>query len=115
MTRLALLVLRCIDIEATRSFYELLGLRFERQRHGSGPEHFASEDSDVIVELYPAIDARAVSTERLGFVVASLEHTVTTIAARGGRVRSKPALSEFGFRAVIEDPDGRAVELVQGW
>ena len=40
-----------MDIEVTRSFYELLGLRLERQRHGNGVEHFSSEDSDVIVEL----------------------------------------------------------------
>lgn len=115
MTRLSLLVLRCVDIEVTRAFYELLGLRFERQRHGAGVEHFACEDNEVVVELYPATDTRPVSTERLGFIVASLDQTVAQITARGGRVRSSPAHSELGFRAVIEDPDGRAVELVQGW
>lgn len=115
MTRLSLLVLRCVDIEATRAFYELLGLRFVRQRHGDGVEHLACEESDVIVELYPATGTRPVSTERLGFVVASLDQVVGEVAARGGRIRTQPALSEFGYRAVIEDPDGRAVELVQGW
>jgi catechol 2,3-dioxygenase-like lactoylglutathione lyase family enzyme len=44
MKRLNLLVLRCGDVEGCRAFYEVLGLRFVKHRHGQGPEHYAHED-----------------------------------------------------------------------
>ena len=54
MRSLNLLVLRCRDVEASREFYECLGLTFDRYHHVSGPEHFAHEDEVGVIELYPA-------------------------------------------------------------
>lgn len=39
---LNLLVLRCRDIEATRTFYTQLGLTFTREQHGSDPVHYST-------------------------------------------------------------------------
>ena len=53
MNGLNLLVLRCRDLERARAFYEVLGLRFTRHAHGSGPQHYAHEDERGVFELYP--------------------------------------------------------------
>ncbi len=110
-----MLVLRCSDIDKTRAFYEKLGMRFERERHGTGAEHFACADGDVTIELYPSRDPSAKGVERLGFTVHSLDQAVAAVREAGALVRSAPTLTEAGPRAVVEDPDGRAVELEQGW
>lgn len=51
MLAINLLVLRCADLERSRLFYELLGLRFTRHAHGSGLEHYAHEDERGVFEL----------------------------------------------------------------
>ena len=40
--RLNLIVLYSPDIERLRAFYTVLGLEFEREKHGRGPEHYAA-------------------------------------------------------------------------
>lgn len=108
---LNLLVLRCRDVERSRSFYELLGMRFERHQHGKGPEHLAHEDERGVFELYP-LGAEAVSADQtgLGFVVTSLDASRAEFESRGfkpGAVRDNP----WGRTFVVRDPDGRRVEL----
>ncbi|HEX2731005.1 MAG TPA: hypothetical protein VHM70_05345 [Polyangiaceae bacterium] len=43
MLNLALLVLRCQDLERSRQFYAALGLVFTSEQHGSGPVHYLIE------------------------------------------------------------------------
>lgn len=115
MARLSFLVLRCVDIEKSRAFYEMIGLRFVRERHGNGVEHYASEDGALSLELYPTRAGTAISHERLGFAVESLDQTVGALARNGAVIRSAPAHTEWGPRAIVEDPDGRLIELEQDW
>lgn len=52
-----LLVLRTNRLEDVRTFYSALGARFESERHGNGPEHYAATlGDDFVLELYPCID-----------------------------------------------------------
>jgi catechol 2,3-dioxygenase-like lactoylglutathione lyase family enzyme len=86
--RLNLLVLRCRDIVATRAFYEGMGigLLFTQEQHGAGPDHYSAQlDGGLVLELYPA--KGDTDNTRLGF------------GTGGGNCR------------VVEDPDGRNVEL----
>lgn len=48
-----LLVIRVADIETTRIFFEGLGLDFVKEKHGSGPEHYAHVSGDRVFEIYP--------------------------------------------------------------
>lgn len=110
MRNLNLLVLRSSDIEATRRFYEMIGFAFERHAHGSGPEHYASEDEAGVFEIYPATQAAGVDQVGLGFVTADLEGDQERLLAAGFAsqpIRSNP----WGRTFVIRDPDGRRVEV----
>lgn len=103
-----LLVLRCIDIERSRAFYELVGVTFVREQHRTGPEHFAAVLGDVTIELYPASSTRPPEAGlRIGLKVEDVDVVVKSIAAAGHQRR------EVGGSSFL-DPDGRIVVLSDG-
>lgn len=94
--RTTLLVIYTPNLESCRTFYQALGLTFEREQHGSGPEHFAAVlPGGTVFELYPATEHRRTGAMRLGFAVES-------------QAISPPL--EPG-RHLLTDPDGRTVEI----
>ncbi len=96
------------------SFYQVLGLKFKPEKHGTGPEHYSSQIGDVVLEIYPAGAATDVDrTTRLGFEVQALDEIVGILRANGHKVSQEPKASAWGFRSVTIDPDGRSVELLQ--
>jgi len=48
-----------------------------------------------------------------GFNVASLEDTLTALAGHGAPVLVSHQVRPWACRAVVQDPDGRAVEINQ--
>ncbi|MFI0777418.1 VOC family protein [Streptomyces sp. NPDC021212] len=94
--RIALVVLYTDHLEESRAFYAGLGLPLVQEQHGRGPLHYAATLPDnTVFELYPANARRPASSVRLGFTV-------------DGRAMTPPLAPG---RHVVEDPDGRAVEL----
>lgn len=111
--RLNLTVIRCSDIEASAGFYRLLGLAFEKHRHGKGPEHVASTTEGPTFELYPASERFPVTVgTRLGFAVESCDEACRLLEEAGHAIESAAADSPWGRRAVAIDPDGHRVEIV---
>ncbi|RYE83338.1 MAG: VOC family protein, partial [Myxococcales bacterium] len=58
-----------------------------------------------------APDRRAAGATLLGLRVADLDETLARLTHAGARVLTPLQLTPHGPRAVVEDPDGRAVEL----
>lgn len=111
---LNLVVLRSPDLPRAVAFYSRLGLQFARHRHGNGPEHFAAELGDGVFELYPlAPDGPTTLGTRIGFSVPSLDAAVAAISDFPNAIVSPPKDSKWGRRAVVSDPDGHRVELLQ--
>jgi lactoylglutathione lyase len=95
-------------------FYSLLGLRFTQHRHGNGPEHFAAELGSSVFELYPlAPNVASTLGTRIGFRIPSLEAVIAALGDYPAAVHSPPKMSPWGLRAVVADPDGHLVELIQ--
>lgn len=90
-----------------------MGLLFTRHSHGTGPEHYSSEVSGVVFEIYP-LTSKSQSTvgTRIGFSVDSVDQVVSLLSQTGAEVVSPPADSEWGRRAVVKDLDGHIVELL---
>jgi lactoylglutathione lyase len=111
MSFLNLVVLRCIDIERTRAFYECLGLQFERHRHGDGPEHLtAVDDWAIVIELYPATERNPADRCGVGLGVANPEKAIMALRSNGfdpGPIEQRP----WGPSFVVRDPEGRRVEV----
>jgi catechol 2,3-dioxygenase-like lactoylglutathione lyase family enzyme len=105
-----LLVLRTPRLEDMRTFYSALGARFESERHGNGLEHYAATlGDDFVLELYPRLDgAMPDAGLRLGVRVDNIRESLCSI---GQSV--VPRQTQWGLRALVRDPDGRTVELVE--
>jgi predicted enzyme related to lactoylglutathione lyase len=110
---LNLVVIRSADLDRAARFYGALGIQFQREKHGSGPEHLAGNVGSVVLEIYPGSEAGDTRGVRLGFRIASLAATLVAVQEADGIVVSPAQESPWGLRAVVSDPDGRRVELVQ--
>jgi lactoylglutathione lyase len=118
--RIGALVLFASDLERTVAFYRLLGLPLDVDDHGGdGPLHFACELAGCHVAVFPAAgegeppDHRGPGAVLAGFAVDSVEDTVEAVRAFGAAVLQESEPYPWGRRAVVEDPDGRAVEVYQ--
>jgi lactoylglutathione lyase len=110
----SLLVIRSSDIERAAAAYRVLGLNLTKERHGSGPEHYACMLGDCVFEIYPSRGNAGTSPViRLGFHVASVEETVAMWKEHGCKVVTEAQQSEWGMRAVLEDLDGHRIELTE--
>ena len=111
---LTMLVLRSHRLEQTKNFYEALGIAFTREQHGSGPVHYSGHLGGTLLELYPlSSELPEENSVRLGFAIEDLESTMDLLRGAGATILSQPEEKAWGYRAVIRDPDGRAVELYQ--
>lgn len=108
--KLNLLVLRTPRLEDMRTFYSALGASFQREQHGDGPEHYAATlADDFVLELYPRVDGATPDPGlRLGIKVDNIREALGAI---GQSVA--PRQTQWGLRALVHDPDGRTVELVE--
>jgi catechol 2,3-dioxygenase-like lactoylglutathione lyase family enzyme len=111
---LNLVVLRSPDVARAAAFYTRLGLQFSQHRHGSGPEHFAAELPGGVFELYPlSPDGPSTLGTRIGFRVPSVDAAIAALSDFPNAVVTSARDSEWGRRAVVADPDGHRVELLQ--
>ena len=112
--KLKLIVLRSSDMAKLAEFYSALGLTFEKHRHGTGPEHFGSEDADVVFEIYAKRNQSDTTTNvRLGFEVMDLDSVLRQLEGFEFRVISEPKESPWGRRMVIDDIEGHRIELTE--
>ncbi|MFK7821621.1 MAG: VOC family protein, partial [Planctomycetaceae bacterium] len=108
----SLIVLRVSDLSRSAEFYARLGVHFESEQHGDGPEHFAAQLGHTVFELYPATGKWPVSTSvRLGFRVNGIDATVDQLRRSDVTILTEPQASSWGRRAVVVDPDGHRIEL----
>src|SRR6516164_6546054 len=112
---LSLVVLKTRQVEGLRRFYGALGIELAEERHGKGPAHYAGRVGGVVLEVYPLPEdgPTADATTRLGFALEKVAEVVQGLRGLGAPVVTKPQVTEWGFRAVVRDPDGRAVELYE--
>ncbi|WP_239375736.1 MULTISPECIES: VOC family protein [unclassified Frankia] len=95
-TQINLIVLYCSDVSACREFYRTLGLVFERERHGSGPEHYAATlAGGAVLELYPAGGREVTGRIRIGLTIY---HSDFDLPLEPGN-------------HVLRDPEGRTIDI----
>ena len=113
---LGLIVLRTATLTQTLEFYQALGLNFVEEKHGNGPTHYSCNLGQTVLEIYPgkpgiAPDRKSSGATMLGFQVASVNQTLEAINKIGAKIISSPQNTPHGCRALIEDPNGRAIEI----
>ncbi|MEL6717222.1 MAG: VOC family protein [Bacteroidota bacterium] len=115
MPKLNLIVLRTNQAQKLAALYELLGLEFDYHQHGNGPFHYSAILGEVVFEIYPLRKSQTKSDDslRLGFQVSNLDKTIEKLRSENIRIIAFPEQGEWGYRAVIQDLDGRKIELTQ--
>ncbi len=103
---LSLLVLRCRDIETSKSFYENFGMKFIKEKHGKGAEHFAAELNEFVLELYPLKQGQEIDPSRLGFSFENKPGTLDLLKTNNSGLGLEESNS-----TTIQDPDGRKIEI----
>jgi catechol 2,3-dioxygenase-like lactoylglutathione lyase family enzyme len=102
--------------DAMVAFYRALGVPLVDEQHDDGPLHAAADVGGIHVAIYPADGTantagyRTAGGAMIGFTVASLDET---LAVLGATVERPPEDVPWGRRAVVVDPDGRAVEVTE--
>jgi predicted enzyme related to lactoylglutathione lyase len=112
---LNLVVIRAKDLDAARRFYETFGFSFEIHKHGLGVEHLAGGpyQHGTVLEVYPLREDQTPTTSiRLGFSVDAVDAYIDDLLRAGGNIVEAPHDSQWGRRAVIQDPEGHKVDLV---
>jgi lactoylglutathione lyase len=110
---LRLLVLRTGDTKKLADFYAFLGLSFEYHKHGNSVYHYSAFMQNTILEIYPLAknQVEADKNLRLGFGVNDFEAVIANLKNINVTFSSEPEETDFGFMAVVVDPDGRKIEL----
>jgi predicted enzyme related to lactoylglutathione lyase len=108
-----LLVIRTSDIAKLADFYTLLGLTFEYHKHGKSPYHYSAPVGNTILEIYSLAKSQTeVDKElRVGFALDNFENAITALKDKNVEFLSEPMQTDYGFMAIIKDPDGRRIEL----
>jgi hypothetical protein len=109
---LSLIVLRSARMGPMLNFYAALGVELKPEQHGSGPVHLAGRAGGVVLEVYPLAEGCDEERVRLGLTVPDLAVALRALAGEGFP-QTGPAPTPWGLRAVVRDPDGRAVELYE--
>lgn len=117
MVEIASLVLFSGKVGETTAFYRALGVPLADEDHEGGPVHFAAKLGGVHFAVYeatgPAVVAgwREAGSSFPGFYVDSLDTVVAALADAPVLVAHQ--VRPWGCRVVVEDPDGRPVEINQ--
>lgn len=111
--KLNLLVIRTSNPKLLKDQYEKLGFKFEYHQHGNGPFHYAAEQNGFVFEIYPLTKSmeKADNSLRLGFDVDDLKSKMINLENSNWKIISEPKETEWSFVALLQDLDGRKVEL----
>lgn len=95
------------------AFYERLGCLFDYHKHGNSPHHYSATIGQTVLEIYPLAKNQDAADKslRLGFTIDHFDKTIQCLKEQHVVFTQEPMETDFGFMAIIEDPDGRKVEL----
>lgn len=112
------LVLFSASVDRAVAFYRALGVQIETEQHDDGPPHYACDLGGTHFAIFPAPPGSVPPLRRggctfPGFVVESVATSLEAARALGANVIEEPSPYAWGLRAVLEDPDGRPVEIFE--
>jgi predicted enzyme related to lactoylglutathione lyase len=110
---LGMVILETRDLEASKAFYESLGLMLHEEQHGRGPRHYAAMIGPLVFELYPCHGNDTPARARLGFETSALDRTLDTLRAGSATIIREPHDSPWGRCALVQDPDGNRIQLTE--
>ena len=113
--KLNLLVIKTNQLHEMAAFYSLLGLSFDYHKHEQGIFHYSTQLGETVFEIYPLPKkmTEVDTTTRLGFEVNNLDNLMQVLKSKNIKIVSEIIQTTLGKVAIIEDLDGRKIELVE--
>ena len=113
--KLNLLVIKTNLLHEMAVFYSLLGLSFDYHKHEQGIFHYSTQLGETVFEIYPLPKkiTEVDTTTRLGFEVINLEILLQNLKLKNIKIVSEMIKTTLGKMAIIEDLDGRKIELLE--
>lgn len=110
-----LLVLRTGDTKQLAEFYSLFGFTFEYHKHCNSPYHYSATISQTVLEIYSLAKGQTEADKnlRLGFGIENFDAIIEQLKTLQVSFSMGPTQTDFGFMAVVVDPDGRKIELCE--
>lgn len=110
---LRLLVIRTAEPEKLAKFYTILGFTFDYHKHGNSPFHYSATFGQTVLEIYPLTKSQTGADKnlRLGFGIDNFDNIIDELKENNISFLLEPTQTDFGFMAIIEDPDGRKLEI----
>lgn len=106
------------NMEKVVKFYSRLGLEFKKGKHDQGPEHYACEFGGLTLEIYPRLsrvsepDRLRAMDYRIILPVENMTESLRSVSRLSKKLVS-PRKTDLGMSALVEDPDGRHVLLIE--
>lgn len=113
--KLNLLVIKTNQLHEMAAFYSLLGLSFDYHKHEQGIFHYSTTLGETVFEIYP-LPKKMIevdTTTRLGFEVNHLDDLLVVLKSKNVKIVSESFKTPNGKVAIIEDLDGRKIELLE--
>lgn len=111
--RLGAAILLVEDLEKSIDFYrDILELKIKNQ----SPDwvEFQNEAQGAVLALHPArIKQKGSSNMLVGFNVSNLESVCKKLEEKGVKFHKKITEESFGKHAIIEDPEGHLISIVE--
>jgi predicted enzyme related to lactoylglutathione lyase len=110
---LRLFVLRTSNTEKLAEFYSHLGLSFDYHKHGNSPFHYSATLGKTVLEIYPLAknQIEADKNIRIGIEINNFDETISKLKELQIPFSLEPTQTDFGFMAIISDPDERKIEI----
>jgi predicted enzyme related to lactoylglutathione lyase len=106
-TLLRAIIIRAENPERAAAFYIALGLAFTKPSETSAS--YFLKQGEITLEIQAGLAQGA----RLQIEVANLDSAISGAGKFGGRLDGRPKTSSTGRRAVMLDPAGNRVDLVE--
>lgn len=96
-------------------FYRILGIHFTPQTVEKGGEFYRAQLGSIEFNLHPQTDIErsVIPGFHWALQVANLEQILGELKSLGADVLLTPATFTNGEKAIVLDPEGRALELIQ--
>jgi lactoylglutathione lyase len=96
-------------------FYSLLGFQFSQKSIDKGSRAWQGQLGDVSLEVFGILEtySNKVPGVQMSFNVKGLDSLVAQFRMLNAQIMMEPLDLKTGKMAIVMDPDGRSVELIQ--
>lgn len=111
--KLSTVILIVKDMDRSVAFYsDVVGLKVEMHT----PYWSSLSAGNISLGLHPETEKAKAAPAMgctFGFEVTDIQQTVQDLKAKGARMQLEPKHEDFGWLAIVADPDGYPVQLAQ--